>query len=55
VISVCETHDPALESACESESLVACHRVEGRMGPALDQSTRPQALPRDIGIRIGSN
>ena len=54
-ISVCETHDPALESACEGESLVACHRVESRMGPALDQPARPQALPRDIGIRIGSN
>jgi oligopeptide/dipeptide ABC transporter ATP-binding protein len=55
VISVCETHDPSLKSACEAESLVACHRVESRMDPGLDQPSRPAILPRDVGITIGSN
>jgi oligopeptide/dipeptide ABC transporter ATP-binding protein len=54
-ISVCEAHDPALKSAGEGESLVACHRVESGIGLALDRPTRPEALSRDVGLTIGSS
>lgn len=51
-ISICETQDPALKSACEGESLVACHRVESL--PALDEPARPEALSHAACLTIGS-
>ena len=54
-IGLCETQDPELKRVCADESLVACHRVERRMGFELAQPVRPEALSRDRGVRIGSH
>ena len=55
VIPICETHDPALKSVCEGESLVACHRVESRTYCGLARPAQPELSPHDAGAPVGSN
>ncbi|MBV9430580.1 MAG: ABC transporter ATP-binding protein [Hyphomicrobiales bacterium] len=55
VISVCETHDPALRGACRGESLVACHRVETGMEPGPDERGARESSRPDLGLTIASN